>query len=236
MATLRERYSQWHRTFSASDGLPDPRDLRFFSWILDLMQVEEAENKSLLDAACGKGLFLQSAQERGLKTFGVDIADAAIAEAKTTTAPALIVGDGQSLPFAEETFDYVTCLGSLEHFPDPEAGAREIRRVLKQGGTACIYVPNLYFIGHIYLGWRYGTQPSEGHQDFSELFFTREGWQTLIQRCGLEVQSCHKYNEVYASQKVGRVGKFVYNWFIKPWLPLNLSYSFAFICKRDINF
>ncbi len=74
------------------------------------------------------------------------------------------LGRRKSLPFDDESFDLVTCLGSLEHFPDPAASAKEMKRVLKPGGEALIFVPNLFFLGHIWFGLRHGTQPTEGGQ------------------------------------------------------------------------
>ncbi len=58
------------------------------------------------------------------------------------------VVDAQSMPYPDETFDRVlnTCL--LHHLPEPEAALTEIRRVLRPGGTADIFVsadPGLVF-------------------------------------------------------------------------------------------
>lgn len=48
--------------------------------------------------------------------------------------------DVQAMPFANATFDRVlnTCL--LHHVPDPETALSEIRRVLRPGGTADIFL------------------------------------------------------------------------------------------------
>lgn len=46
-----------------------------------------------------------------------------------------IVCEGEHLPFADETFDYVTSGAVLEHVSNPIAVAAEMRRVLKVGGT-----------------------------------------------------------------------------------------------------
>ncbi len=91
---------------------------------------------------------------------------------------------GESLPFEDDSFDVVTCIGSLEHFPDPAAGAGEMARVLRPGGTAVIFVPNLFFLGHVWFGVSRGTQPSEGGQAFSEIFLSSQGWRELLERGG----------------------------------------------------
>lgn len=44
-----------------------------------------------------------------------------------------VAADAETLPFADNSFDLVTCAGSLSYF-HPNQGALEIRRVLKPGG------------------------------------------------------------------------------------------------------
>jgi len=56
-----------------------------------------------------------------------------------------IVGDIHDLPFKESTVDAVICLSVLEHVENPLKAMSEIRRVLKPGGYALIYVPFLYY-------------------------------------------------------------------------------------------
>jgi len=54
----------------------------------------------------------------------------------------LIRADAMRLPFADNTFDKILMTEVLEHLPDEQASLREIRRVLKPGGTYVLSVPN----------------------------------------------------------------------------------------------
>jgi 2-polyprenyl-3-methyl-5-hydroxy-6-metoxy-1,4-benzoquinol methylase len=47
------------------------------------------------------------------------------------------------LPFADQTFDYVTCLEGLEHIENPQQAIREFARLLRPGGTVIVSIPNI---------------------------------------------------------------------------------------------
>jgi ubiquinone/menaquinone biosynthesis C-methylase UbiE len=48
--------------------------------------------------------------------------------------PSYVTGDLTQLPFADESFDCITCGWVIEHLPDPRPGLREFSRVLQPGG------------------------------------------------------------------------------------------------------
>ena len=52
--------------------------------------------------------------------------------------PALLRASLPTLPFADETFDLVTCFLVMPHVPDDRAALTELTRVLKPGGTLAI--------------------------------------------------------------------------------------------------
>jgi len=51
-------------------------------------------------------------------------------------------GDAERLPFADDSFDAVWSSGSIEYWPNPVEGLREIRRVAKPGTTALVVGPD----------------------------------------------------------------------------------------------
>src|SRR5262245_58614015 len=48
--------------------------------------------------------------------------------------PSYVTGDLTQLPFADASFDCITCGWVIEHLPDPRPGLRELSRVLQPGG------------------------------------------------------------------------------------------------------
>lgn len=97
----------------------------------------------ILDGAVGLGTLAVSMQQHGHRPFGIDYSfDAALHVRKTTSVP-VVVGDMTRMPFREGVFDGVTSGETLEHLEGDAAAAREIRRVIRDGGICVITVPAL---------------------------------------------------------------------------------------------
>lgn len=52
--------------------------------------------------------------------------------------PNYVSGDLMQLPFADGSFDCVTCGYVLEHLPDPVPGLKEVERILAPGGSVLV--------------------------------------------------------------------------------------------------
>lgn len=104
-----------------------------------------AEARTLLDAGCGTGNLLQVMVGRHprMTVEGIDRSPAMLARARTKLETArLTLGDlNRKLPYAAGTFDVVTCVNALYAVADVEGTLRELRRVLKPGGTLIVTSP-----------------------------------------------------------------------------------------------
>ena len=99
--------------------------------------------KSVLDLGCGWGGVVLDAAEQGQvqSVVGLEpdeerlaIAQELLKECGAQRAE-VFRGIGEKLPFADNSFDCVTCGYVLEYLPDPEPGLAELGRVLKPGGS-----------------------------------------------------------------------------------------------------
>jgi SAM-dependent methyltransferase len=95
----------------------------------------------LLDIGCGTGVFLRAAAERGAEVHGIDASRELIDVARRRLPEAdLRVGEMESLPYGDETFDVVTGFNSFFFAADMVAALREAGRVTKEGAPVSIQV------------------------------------------------------------------------------------------------
>jgi SAM-dependent methyltransferase len=102
---------------------------------------------SLLDVGCNVGAWLEECAGRypGIRLAGIDINESALEVARARLPAVELHRSGaETIPFADETFDCVTCVEVLEHVPVELRPAvfREMHRVLKPGGLLLLTVPH----------------------------------------------------------------------------------------------
>ncbi len=95
---------------------------------------------SALDLGCGAGDYFEILSSVSNRYFGIDFSPNMIRQTRLNyinfpSQPICIVGDGEKLPFIDDSFDLICAIGFIEYFRDPNIVIREIARVLKPGGT-----------------------------------------------------------------------------------------------------
>ena len=109
------------------------------SRLLDMAGLSPTDR--LLDVGCGTGILARAAAERvpeGTVT-GLDQNDGMLSVARRSDAAVTWRhGSAEALPFPDESFDHVFSQFALMFFADKAAGLREMRRVLRPGGSATI--------------------------------------------------------------------------------------------------
>jgi ubiquinone/menaquinone biosynthesis C-methylase UbiE len=141
--------------------------------------------QKVLDVACGAGDWLSAVRERGALTAGIDLSHKAITLCRARLPEGVFhAGPAERLPFTDGEFDLVTCLGSLEHFVDPQGALQEMRRVARADARFVLLVPNTGFLTHR-LGLYRGTCQNvviERARDLDE-------WLSIFESAGLRVMT-----------------------------------------------
>jgi SAM-dependent methyltransferase len=94
----------------------------------------------LLEAGAGSGAFAQRVRQLG---FEVEACDATAELYGAREIPFREADLAKGLPYADASFDGITCLETIEHLEDQFTFARECARVLRPGGRLLITTPNV---------------------------------------------------------------------------------------------
>lgn len=110
---------------------------------LHLFHFDDCRGKAVLEIGCGAGAAVRRYAKSGARIHAVDLTEISVKRTHKSLQLFNLKGnvlqsDAASLPFKDNSFDYVLSFGVLHHIPSTEAGIQEVSRVLKPGGKALI--------------------------------------------------------------------------------------------------
>lgn len=100
----------------------------------------------LLDNGAGLGTYLEAfgrANPDSLR-IGLEVEHDRAVDARPR-ADGMALGEGERLPFADDSFDFILSNEVLEHVADDHACAAEMVRVARPGGRIVIFAPNRWY-------------------------------------------------------------------------------------------
>ena len=99
---------------------------------------------NVLEVAPGPGyLAIELAKYGSYKVTGLEISKTFIEIARTNAEKEKVNvefrhGNASDMPFEDNAFDFIICVAAFKNFTEPVDAIREMHRVLKPGGKACI--------------------------------------------------------------------------------------------------
>ncbi|MHB8580425.1 MAG: class I SAM-dependent methyltransferase [Ignavibacteriaceae bacterium] len=119
---------------------------------------KELDRKLVLDAGCGAGRFTEVLLDVSANVISVDMSLAVEACHTKMYGKANLVCQASilDLPFQPGTFDYVLCIGVIQHTPSPFDTISKLAQMVKPGGSIGLWIYELSwksFIGTV--GWKY---------------------------------------------------------------------------------
>ena len=123
------------------DEVERHRYQEYAPWMPSVMGFDQFKGKRLLEVGCGMGTDLLQFARGGSVCTGIDLTPRSVEISSLhfglyDMRADFVLGDGESLPFADESFDVVYSNGVLHHTPDTARAVRELHRVLRPGGLA----------------------------------------------------------------------------------------------------
>jgi SAM-dependent methyltransferase len=144
-AVFSGRVGEWAACYSddAADRLESQCLLSRQRIALQMLSAVLPPPARVLDLGCGTGETAAKLLRCGYEVWGMDLAEPMVSHARARHGTERFrVGDIEHIPFPEDTFDGLVCLGVVEYLERDERALSEIRRVLKPGGRAVISTPN----------------------------------------------------------------------------------------------
>ncbi|NUM50709.1 MAG: class I SAM-dependent methyltransferase [Flavobacteriales bacterium] len=114
------------------------------SQYFDIVKQEHLnKNTNVLDLGCGSGRWTKFIASRVKLVEAIDPSDAVLSafnlnqnEKNVRVTRASVA----NIPFADESFDFVVCLGVLHHIPDTKKALLNLVKKMKMGGYVLLYI------------------------------------------------------------------------------------------------
>jgi ubiquinone/menaquinone biosynthesis C-methylase UbiE len=182
---------------------------------IEMIESQLAPGSAILDVGCGTGHLAAELARRGFDTWGTDLSAGMVDYAKQHYNPDRFqVADIERIPFPDNYFDGIVCLGVMEYLGSDEPALREMWRVLKPGGHAVITTPSsicpFFYMDRGLIRFRFAVRPLTGAirrmlggkqrpaQPFPRVQhrrYRRGNWVKLLRSQGLELEDwvCHSW-------------------------------------------
>ena len=136
---VADKYDKWYETTEGAmyDRLEKKAMYRYLR--------QNAQGRKLLEVGCGTGHWSQFFSDCGFAVTGIDVSERMIkiAQGKNIANASFQIADGQSLPFADNSFDVTVAITTLEFAHDAELVLREmVRCTRKPSGRLLVGVLN----------------------------------------------------------------------------------------------
>lgn len=138
----------------------------------------------VLDAGCGSGRTLQELERYG-EVRGIELSEEAAEVARQRGHGEVLIGRIEELPYADHSFDLITCLDVIEHTPDDRVTLTELRRVTVPRGWLLVTVPAYQAL------W-------SGHDEANHHFrrYSRRTLRAAALQAGWEVERMTSFNSL----------------------------------------
>lgn len=208
------RYLSYHR-----HDKPNPLVVKFreifyrvigHPYLLDAIRAERVlpnldlkPGIAVLDVGCGWAVWSLALMTEGARVVALDLPNEdfweACKSARINRIPIdFILGDGQRLPFREESFDLVLGLDVFEHIPDDMETVKEVKRVLVRGGSLIGTVPTSEGVRFLFHGRGESKMTRDDLLLGHHRRYNRRMIRALATKAGLKLERVGYYNQFFS--------------------------------------
>ena len=176
-----------------------------------------------LDIGCGSGVYLREFFNMGFDCYGIDISSEMVEACKTLLRADqhpdrihLFQGEVEKLPFKDNEFDLVICIGVLGYLLRDEKALGELKRIVKPGGYLLVNLTNMYSLSDFDYAWRKAIKGlfsgSGGAKNASELpsYAMANEWMLKNRQFHFKSYNLWKYEPMIEQPNFRRVDAMTY--------------------------
>lgn len=135
----------------------------------------DSHNLNILEVGVGLGADHQRFAQAGAQMTGIDLTERAVEHTSKRLGlfglkSDLRVADAESLPFGDESFEFVYSWGVLHHSPNTERAINEVWRVLRLGGRARVMIYHKHSLVGYMLWLRYALLAVKPWRSLSDIY------------------------------------------------------------------
>jgi ubiquinone/menaquinone biosynthesis C-methylase UbiE len=185
----RSAKEQFDKQASHYDAQWNSWNRESLEWMLD--RSETISTDSALDIATGAGFTALAFAGLVRDVIGVDVSAGMLSQARSRAVEQGIdnaefrLAPAEELPFADSSFDVVTCRIAAHHFLDIHAFAREAARVLLPGGRLLVADSTVPDDAPDAAEWQNAVEIARDPSHVRN--YTPLKWQALVKKAGLTV-------------------------------------------------
>lgn len=118
----------------------------YYEHLCQTAEFQWHRGEEVLEIGCGLGTDLVEYAKHGAHVTGVELGPDQVMLTKLNLElhglpyKDVVEGNAESLPFPDNSFDFIYCFGVIHHTPNTEKTVEEMYRVLKPDGTAVVMV------------------------------------------------------------------------------------------------
>ncbi len=141
-----------------------------------------------MDIGTGNGYLAEITKQKlpDILAVGIDFVKEALDDAVDLDEKKVVNLDRETVPYPDNSFDYVTCLEVIEHLTMRDNNLAEIHRIIRPGGKCLISVPNIQFIEYLIALFK-GKMPNPAADTRHMSIFTKRFLKQQIEKTGLKV-------------------------------------------------